>query len=141
MVLKKADTFQGKRKVKDCWSEVEYEVIYQVTNGVPSYEIKDLSGTVKVTHCSWLFLLATQQGEATSLCENKDTHISVSAQSALAELTPLECENDLPGDNMEGWLMYPHQSCSTRMGGWHTVTTSHGGPQNSTPGSLVWNEG
>ena len=49
-VLKKADVFQGKRKVKDQWSEVEYEVIRQVTNGVPSYEIKDSSSNVKVTH-------------------------------------------------------------------------------------------
>ena len=50
IVLKKADTFQGKRKVKDWWSEVEYEVIHQVTNGVPLYEIKDSSGNVKVAH-------------------------------------------------------------------------------------------
>ena len=50
IVLKKANAFQGKRKVKDRWSEVEYEVICQVTNGVPSYKIKDLSGNVKVTH-------------------------------------------------------------------------------------------
>ena len=35
MVLKKADTFQGNRKVKDQWSEVEYWVICQVTNGMP----------------------------------------------------------------------------------------------------------
>ena len=27
IVLKKADAFQGKRKVKDRWSKVEYEVI------------------------------------------------------------------------------------------------------------------
>ena len=52
IVLKKADVFQGKRKVKDCWSEVEYEVICQVTNGVPLYEIKDSSSNVKVTHCN-----------------------------------------------------------------------------------------
>ena len=58
-MLKKADMFQGKRKVKDQWSEVEYEVICQVTNGVPSYEIKDSSGNVKVTHHNQLFLLAT----------------------------------------------------------------------------------
>ena len=37
-VLKKADAFQGKRKVKDWWSEV--------ANGVPSYEIKDTSGNL-----------------------------------------------------------------------------------------------
>ena len=49
-VLKKADMFQGKRKVKDRWSKVEYEVICQVANGVPSYEIKDASGNLQVAH-------------------------------------------------------------------------------------------
>ena len=49
-MLKKADAFQGKRKVKDRWSEVEYEVICQVANGVPSYEIKDPSGNLQVAH-------------------------------------------------------------------------------------------
>ena len=58
-VLKKADRFQGKRKVKDRWSEVEHEVICQVTNGVPSYEIKDASGNLQVAHRNRLFLLAT----------------------------------------------------------------------------------
>ena len=48
IVLKKANTFQGKRKVKDHWSEVEYEVVHQVANGVPSYEINDLSHNLKV---------------------------------------------------------------------------------------------
>ena len=71
-VLKKADTFQGKRKVKDQWSEVEYEVICQVTN--------------------------------------------VSNPS-------------------------PCQLHSARMGGWCTVTTSYGGPQISTKGTRVKDEG
>ena len=51
-VLKKADVFQGKRKVKDRWSKVEYEVICQVVNGVPSCEIKDPSGNLQVAHCN-----------------------------------------------------------------------------------------
>ena len=90
-VLKKADTFQ-------------YELICQVTNGVPSYEIKDLSGNVTITHCNRLFLLATPRGEVTPLCESKDADTSMSTQSALVELTPLECEDDLPKDNMERCL-------------------------------------
>ena len=57
IVLKKVDTFQGKRKVKDCWRELEYKVICQVTNGVPSYEIKDSSSNVKVAHCNQLSCL------------------------------------------------------------------------------------
>ena len=59
VVLTKADMFQGKRKVKDWRNEVEYEVVCQVINGVPSYEIKDASGNVKTTHHNRLFLVAT----------------------------------------------------------------------------------
>ena len=70
-MLKKADAFQGKRKVKDHWSKVEYEVICQVTNGVPSYEIKDSSGNVKVTHCNQLFLLATPKVKSHSCVKVK----------------------------------------------------------------------
>ena len=77
--------------MKDQWSKVEYEVIYQVANGVPSYEIKDSSGNVKVTYCNRLFLLATPRGEVTPLCESEDADTSVSTRSALVELTPLEC--------------------------------------------------
>ena len=69
-VLKKADAFQGKRKVKDRWSKVEYEVICQVANGVPLYEIKDASGNLQVAHRNQLFLLATPQGEVMPLNKN-----------------------------------------------------------------------
>ena len=103
-VLKKADVFQGKRKVKDRWSQVEYKVICQVTNGVPSYEIKDSSSNVKVAHCNQLFLLATPQGEVTPLCKGEDADTSMSTWSALVELTPLVCENDLLKDNVDGCL-------------------------------------
>ena len=39
VVLMKADTFQGKRKVKDQWSDVEYVVMCQVADDVPAYEM------------------------------------------------------------------------------------------------------
>ena len=40
------------------------------------------------------------------LCESKDTQISVSTRSALVELIPLEFENDLSEDSVEGWLTH-----------------------------------
>ena len=52
IVLMKNDTFQGKRKVKDRWSETEYVVVCQVTDGVPAYEVKDEAGSVKTVHCN-----------------------------------------------------------------------------------------
>ena len=50
IVLVKNDTFQGKRKVKDQWSETEYVVVCQVADGVPAYEVKDEAGSVKTVH-------------------------------------------------------------------------------------------
>ena len=71
-------------------------------NGVPSYEIKDASGNLQVAHHNWLFLLATPQGEVIPLNKNEDANPGMSTWSALVELTPLECENDLPKDLLEG---------------------------------------
>ena len=47
--------------MKDHWSDVEYEAVCQVADGVPSYEIKDSSSNVKVTHHNQLFLVATHK--------------------------------------------------------------------------------
>ena len=44
------DAFQGKRKVKDWWSENEYVVVHQVADGVPAYEVKDEAGSMKTIH-------------------------------------------------------------------------------------------
>ena len=47
IVLIKNDAYQGKRKVKDWWSETEYVVVSQVADGIPAYEVKDEAGNVK----------------------------------------------------------------------------------------------
>ena len=104
VVLTKADTFQGKRKVKDRWNEVEYKIVCQVANGAPSYEIKDASGNLKVVHHNRLFLVATPQGAPTALCQSEDASIDPTTHSALVELTPLECDNDLLRNTMEDRL-------------------------------------
>ena len=75
MVLMKNDMYQGKWKVKDRWSETEYVVVCQVTDGVPAYEVKDEAGNVKTIHHNWLFLVATPMeaimplGAGTSISE------------------------------------------------------------------------
>ena len=88
--------------MKDRWSEVEYEVIRQVMNGVPSYEIKYASGNLQVAHRNRLLLLATPQGEVIPLSKNENADSGVSAQSTLVKLTPLECEKYFAKDLMEG---------------------------------------
>ena len=58
VALMKNDVYQGKWNVKDQWSETEYVVSHQVTDGVPAYEVKDEAGNVKTVHHNWLFLVA-----------------------------------------------------------------------------------
>ena len=70
IVLMKLGAFQGKRKAKDRWSEVEYVVTRQVANDVPTYKMKDDSRNVKVTHCNRLFLVAPVRDVATPLGES-----------------------------------------------------------------------
>ena len=52
VVLMKSNVYQGKQKVKDRWSETEYVVVRQVTDGVPVYEVKDEAGSIKTVHCN-----------------------------------------------------------------------------------------
>ena len=65
LVLAKADTYKGKRKVKEWWEEDPYEVACQVTEGVPSYLVKnEWTGCSQVLH--WNFLITPAKG--TPLC-------------------------------------------------------------------------
>ena len=59
--------YQGKQKVKDQWSETEYVVVRQVTDGVPAYEVKDEAGNIKTIHCNRLFLVAAPMEAVTPL--------------------------------------------------------------------------
>ena len=57
---------KGKQKVKDRWSETEYVVVRQVTDGVPAYKVKDEVGSMKTVH-NRLFLVATPKEAVTPL--------------------------------------------------------------------------
>ena len=101
IVLMKNDVYQGKQKVKEWWSETEYVVVRQVTDGIPAYEVKDEVGNVKTVHHNWLFLVATPKeavmplGAGTSISEEN-------VQSTHVEHTLLEVESDLPERFVDG---------------------------------------
>ena len=101
IVLMKNDTYQGKWKVKHWWSETEYVVVGQVTDGVPAYEVKDEAGNVKTVHHNRLFLVATPKEAITPL----GAGVSISEeniQSTHVEHTSLEVESDLPERFVDG---------------------------------------
>ena len=93
--------FQGKKKIDSRWDEVDYEIACQVTNGSPSYEMKDSSGKMKAPHCERFFLVATPQGAPTALWQNEYANVDLTTHSALVESTPQECDIDLLRNNVE----------------------------------------
>ena len=93
--------FQGERKIDSRWDEVDYKIARQVTNGLSSYEMKDSSGKMKAPHQNRFFLVAIPQGASMALCQNEYANVDPTTHSALVESTPLECDIDLPRNNVE----------------------------------------
>ena len=102
VILMKLDAFQGKRKAKDRWSEVEYVVTHQVTSDMPTYEVRDDGKNVKVTHCNRLFLVAPTRDVTMPLGGSKSISYVGTAQSTLVELTPWEWKSETSESDVEG---------------------------------------
>ena len=62
LILVKAVTFQGKRKIKDRWEDKPHEVVHQIMTDIPLYEVKDQNGHSCILHCNWLLLIASEAG-------------------------------------------------------------------------------
>ena len=104
IILMKLDVFQGKRKAKDRWSEVEYVVTHQVANDVPVYEVRDDSGNVKVVHHNRLFLVTPARDVAMPLGGSESVSYVGTTRSVSAELTPLEWKSKTSESDVEGAL-------------------------------------
>ena len=142
VVLMKNDMYQGKWKVKDQWSDTEYVVVCQVTDGIPAYEVKDEAGNIKTIHRNWLFLVATPMeavmplGASTSILEENVV------QSTRVEHTLLGVENDSPQGSVDGadtlsptsrvplgWVggvLWPLPSVAPRPTMWRGIGAGHG---------------
>ena len=63
LVLAKADTYKGRKKVKDWWEEEQYKVECQIAEGIPSnLMINQQTGCSWVLHKNWLFLITHVMG-------------------------------------------------------------------------------
>ena len=60
-VLVKADTYQGKRKVKDRWDSEPYEVVERLAPDHPSYVVRNKEGKTRILHRNRLLLLASEE--------------------------------------------------------------------------------
>ena len=62
LVLVKANTFKGKRKIKDRWEEGTWEVVHQIATDVSSYEVMDQCGRLCILYQNWLLLVTSEVG-------------------------------------------------------------------------------
>ena len=62
LVLVKADTFKGKREIKDRWEEDTWEVVHQVVTDILSYEVMDQCGSSRILHQNQLLLIVSEVG-------------------------------------------------------------------------------
>ena len=98
VVLMKNNAYQGKQKVKDRWSETEYVVVRQVTDGVPAYEVKDEVGNIKTVHHNWLFLVAALKEAVMPL----GADMSISEESVVRFTHAEHIENESPEGSVDG---------------------------------------
>ena len=95
VVLMKNDTYQGKQKVKDRWSETEYVVVCQVTDGMPAHE-EDEAGNIKTIHHNQLVLVAIPMETVMPLGASASISEENVAQSTCVEHTSFGVESNLP---------------------------------------------
>ena len=62
LILVKADTFKGKRKIKDRWEEETWEMVHQIARDIPSYEVTNQHGKSQVLHQNQLLLVVSEVG-------------------------------------------------------------------------------
>ena len=62
LVLVKADTFNGKRKIRDRWEEETCKVVCQIATDIPSYKVMDQCGWSHILHQNQLLLVASEAG-------------------------------------------------------------------------------
>ena len=62
LMLAKADAWKGKRKIRDRWEGVTWEVVHQITTDILSYEVTNQHGKSRVLHQKWLLLVASEVG-------------------------------------------------------------------------------
>ena len=93
LVLDKADIKKGRRKVKDWWEEEPYEMECRITEGIPSYLMKNQwTGCSQVLHWNWLLLIIPIMGAP--LCSGVWGKQTRCATTILKEPTQKASENE-----------------------------------------------
>ena len=62
LVLVKADTFKGRRKIKDRWEDKPHEVVHQIVMDIPLYEVMNKCGQSHVLHHTCLLPIVSVTG-------------------------------------------------------------------------------
>ena len=95
VILVKVYWYQGKKKkIRDWWEDMLYEVECQVTKDVPSYILQDEQGCSWILHCNQLLLIAPAEDGGIPLCVGVCTAWATYTSFSLDEPTLEGSENE-----------------------------------------------
>ena len=115
LVLAKADTYRGRRKVKDWWEEEPYEVECQVAEGIPSSLMKNQwTGCSWVLHQNQIFLITPMEG--TPLCMVVEAMWARWTTTAIKKQTPEGSETEEAPQSVNFLSPAQHQTGKSPLG-------------------------
>ena len=114
LILIKADTFQGKRKIKDRWEDKPDEVVCQIATDIPLYKVKDQHKHSHILHCNQLLLIASEAG--IPLCMGVHQAQDGCTTPTLVKLTPGGSDSKTMLQEHDGLAITQHQVRKTSLG-------------------------
>ena len=114
LILVKADTFQGTRKIKDRWEDKPHEVVCQITTDIPLYEVNDQYRNSCILHCNQL-LIVSEAGIllCIDVCQVQDGCTSPTPVKS----TPEGIDSKTMPQEDDGLAITQHQARKTSLGG------------------------
>ena len=114
LVLVKADTFKGERKIKDRWEDKLHKVVHQIMMDIPSYEVTNQHRQSHILHCNWLLLIASETG--IPLCVDNCHAWDRWTSPTLVKPTPKGSESKIMPWVDCGLVSVQHQASKTSLG-------------------------
>ena len=114
LILVKADTFQGKRKIMDRWGDKPYEVVHQIMTDVSLYKGKDQQGNSHVLHHHWLLPIASEAG--IPLCMGVCQALDRCTSPIPVRPTPWGSDSKTMPQEDNGLAITQHQAWKTPLG-------------------------
>ena len=114
LVLVKADTFKGKRKINNRWENKPHEVVHQIATDIPLYEVMNQCRQSCILHHNRLLLVTSETG--IPLCVGVHQAWDRCTSPTLVKPTPKGSDSKNMPQEKSGLVITHHQASKTSLG-------------------------